>query len=80
VKLLGVSLFAAILSMALSSAVLFLLRIHLPPAMAVGLIPLIVPHPSFTYPLAVASGTLLLTFCYFCYRRVVDRPAWKLAQ
>jgi hypothetical protein len=80
VKLLGVSLFAAILIMAFSSAILFLLRIHLPPAMAAGLIPLIVPHPSFTYPLAVASGTLLLTLCYFGYRRVVARPAWKLAQ
>jgi CBS-domain-containing membrane protein len=80
VRFLGVSLFAAIVSMAFSSAVLFLLKIHLPPAMAVGLIPLIVPHPSFTYPLAVAAGTLLLTICYFGYRRVVAWPAWKPAR
>ena len=79
VKFLGVSLLAAILSMAFGAAVLFLLRIHLPPAMAVGLIPLIVPHPSFTYPLAVAAGTVLLTICYFGYRRVVAQPAWKVA-
>lgn len=80
VKFFGVSLLAAILSMAFSSAVLFILRIHLPPAMAVGLIPLITPHPSFTYPLAVAAGTLLLTICYFGYRRVVAYPAWKVAR
>jgi hypothetical protein len=80
VKFLGVSLFAAIIIMAWSSTVLFLLRIHLPPAVAVGLIPLIAPHPSFTYPLAVAAGTLLLTTCYFGYRRVVAHTARKVAR
>jgi CBS-domain-containing membrane protein len=80
VKFLGVNILAAIIIMAWSSAVLFLLRIHLPPAMAVGLIPLIVTHPSFTYPLAVTAGTLLLTICYFGYRRVVTYAAWKLVR
>jgi hypothetical protein len=71
-KLWGVSIMAAAASMVCGFAVLYLLRIHLPPAMAVALIPLIAKHPTIIFPVAVASGTLLLTVCYLGYRRMID--------
>jgi hypothetical protein len=70
-KLWGVSVIAAAASMAWGFAVLYLLKIHLPPAMAVALIPLIAKHPTAIFPVAVASGTLFLTMCYLGYRWVI---------
>jgi hypothetical protein len=70
-KLWGVSVMAAAASMVWGFAVLYLLRIHLPPAMAVALIPLIAKHPTIIFPVAVASGTILLTVCYLGYRQMI---------
>jgi hypothetical protein len=79
VKWWGVSVLAAVAGMAWSFLVLAALRIYLPPAVAVSLIPLIAPHLSLTYPLAVTVGTLLLTFCYFTYRLVISHSEWNTA-
>lgn len=79
VKLWGVSILAAAASMAWSFMVLSFSRLHLPPAVAVSLIPLIAPHPTLTYPLAVAAGTLLLTLCYLSYRWVISHSEWNTA-
>jgi hypothetical protein len=70
-KFLGVSVIAAAASMAWGFAVLYVLRIHLPPAMAVALIPLIAKHPTIIFPVSVAAGTLLLTMCYLGYCWIV---------
>jgi hypothetical protein len=48
---------AAMLSMAWGICVLHLLRVHAPPALAVALLPMVMDHPTATYPLAVAIGT-----------------------
>jgi hypothetical protein len=48
---------AAMLSMAWGICILRLSRLHVPPALAVALLPMVMDHPAATYPLAVAIGT-----------------------
>ncbi len=67
-KLGGLHPLAAAASMAWSFLVLYVLDLHVPPAMAVALIPLIMARPTAAFPLAVALGTLLLTICFLLYR------------
>jgi HPP family len=49
--------------------VLRFLRIHMPPALAVGLLPLLIDSPSAKYPVSVSIGTVALTLAYLVYRR-----------
>jgi hypothetical protein len=55
-------------SMAWGFLVLYVLKLHVPPAMAVALIPMIMTRPTVAYPVAVGLGTMLLTTCYLLYR------------
>jgi CBS-domain-containing membrane protein len=68
----GLHPLAAAASMAWAFLVLYFLRLHIPPAMAVALIPLILTRPTIAFPLAVLLGTLLLTVCFLIYRRLLD--------
>jgi hypothetical protein len=64
--------------MAWGFLVLYLLELHVPPAMAVALIPMIMTRPTAAFPVAVALGTMLLTICYLLYRwllKVQSSPA-----
>ena len=79
-KLWGVSVIAAAASMAWGFAVVWVLRIHLPPATAVALIPLIAKQPTYMFPVSVAAGALLLTICYWGYRWVVATHLTLLAR
>jgi hypothetical protein len=45
--------------------VLRTLDLHVPPALAVALLPLVMTNPTLIYPLAVGLGTLLLTGWFF---------------
>lgn len=74
VLLLGVEPFAAMASIVAGSLVLRMLDLHVPPALAVGLLPFVMPHPSFRFPLAVLLGTGIETATYFAWCRLV-RPA-----
>jgi hypothetical protein len=65
---LGVSPLAAGLSMAWGIAVLRIFDLHIPPALAVALLPMVMNKPTFTYPLSVLLGTLLLTFWFLYYQ------------
>ena len=56
-------------SMVWGIVVLRVFDLHVPPALAVALLPLIMPSPSLAYPLSVALGTLLMTFCFLLYRQ-----------
>ena len=64
--------FAAVSSMAFGIAVLRLLDIHMPPALAVGLIPLIIESPAPEYALSVGFGTAALTLSFVLYRQLQD--------
>jgi hypothetical protein len=64
-KFLGVTPLTAALCMGWGIVVLRALDLHVPPALAVALLPLVMTHPTIVYPLAVGLGTLLLTGWFF---------------
>ncbi len=70
-KVWGVSAFTATICMAWGFAVLYSLKVHLPPAMAVALIPLVIKHPTMSFPVSVGIGTVLLVMCHWCYLRLL---------
>ena len=49
----------AMLSMAWGIAVLRTLNLHMPPVLAVALLPLVMTNPTIGYPIAVGFGTML---------------------
>jgi hypothetical protein len=67
-RVFGVGAAAAACSMAWGALVLRLLDLHVPPAMAVALLPLVMESPTIAYPLSVAIGTLLLTLWFLLYQ------------
>jgi hypothetical protein len=64
-KFLGVTPLTAALCMGWGIVVLRVLDLHVPPALAVALLPLVMTQPTIIYPFAVGLGTLLLTGWFF---------------
>lgn len=56
-------------AMVFGIASLRLLKIHMAPALAVGLLPQIIDSPGMKYPLSVSIGTAALTLIFLLYRR-----------
>jgi len=75
-KLLGAGPAAAVCSMVWGIVVLRFFDLHVPPALAVALLPLIMRSPTLAYPLSVGLGTLLMTLWFLSYQLV--RGKWKL--
>jgi hypothetical protein len=75
--LLGVTWMTAALSMAWGMAALQLTRVHVPPALAVALLPMVMDTPTVWYPISVGVGTLALTLWFwYCRDRIeVERAA-----
>jgi hypothetical protein len=69
VSLFGSGAIAAGCSMAFGIIVLRLLQVHMPPALAVGLLPLIIDTPGINYAVSVSIGTGALTLAFLLYRR-----------
>lgn len=69
VSLFGRGAVAAACGMVFGIIALRLLRLRMPPALAVGLLPLVIASPSIKYPISVAIGTGALTLAYQFYRR-----------
>ena len=69
---------AAACSIAFSAAVLRVFDLHVPPALAVGLLPFVMERPTYTFPIAVGIGTLLLAMSFLTWRRMT-RPAARAA-
>lgn len=67
-KFLGAGPAAAACSMAWGIAVLRAFDLHVPPALAVALLPLVMASPTAAYPFAVGIGTALLTVWFLAYR------------
>lgn len=72
-KMLGARPLAAACSMAVGIMVLRLFDLHVPPALAVALLPFVMDRPTFMYPVSVATGTLLMTFWFLLYRSLLPR-------
>lgn len=70
---LGVGPLAAGLSMGWGILVLRIFDLHMPPAIAVALLPLVMDSPTIAYPFAVGIGTLLMTLWFLLYQRVQYR-------
>ncbi len=70
VRLLGPGVPGVVLTLAFSMLLLHLSRLHMPPVLAIGLIPYILPHADFWYPLAVAMGTGTLMVWYLLRRQL----------
>jgi hypothetical protein len=64
-KFLGVTPLTAAACMGWGIIVLRALDLHVPPALAVALLPLVMTNPTLIYPFAVGLGTLLLTGWFF---------------
>ncbi len=71
VGLFGTGGIAAACAMVFGVTTLRLLRLHMPPALAVGLLPLVIHSPDFRYPVSVAIGTGALTLAFQLYHRWV---------
>lgn len=68
-KVLGPGPMTAALGMAWGVLVLAGFNVHMPPALAVGLIPLVINKPTWMYPVSVTIGTLALTVASLLYSR-----------
>jgi hypothetical protein len=55
-----------------SIAILRAFNAHIPPALAVGLLPFVMAAPNFWYPTSVSIGTVAFTLC-FCGRGYIRR-------
>lgn len=72
---LGKGALAAGCGMVIGITVLRLLDLHLPPALAIGLLPLVIDSPGIDYPISVGVGMTALTLVFLAYRRwAVGRP------
>jgi len=75
VGLLGVGPLAAACSIVFGIAVLRVFNLHVPPVLAVSLLPFIILRPNYKFPLVVATGTLLLTMLFLVWRRLTRGKA-----
>jgi HPP family protein len=72
-NLLGAGPAAAACSMACGIAVLRLFDLHVPPALAVALLPFVMDSPTIAYPFSVGIGTLLMTLWFLFYQSFFGR-------
>jgi HPP family len=70
--LLGVTWMTAALSMAWGMTVLQFFRVHVPPALAVALLPMVMDAPTAWYPCSVGLGTMTLTLWFWCCRERLE--------
>jgi hypothetical protein len=61
---------AVIASMASGILILRVFDLHVPPALAVGLLPFVVPAVDYKLPASVGIGTLSLTVLFLIWRRL----------
>ncbi len=73
VHLLGVGAASVVLSVLVSIAVIRLLRLHMPPALAVALLPQVMHSSPLDFVVGVGVGTLALSLIFMAWKR------WKLA-
>lgn len=71
----GPGVVTTMISLAFGIGVLRLFDLHVPPALAVALIPQVIDHPTWLYPVAITIGTLLVTITFFPYRWLLMRSA-----
>ncbi|MEO7590337.1 MAG: HPP family protein [Byssovorax sp.] len=73
VRYLGAGVAPTVVSLALAIGVLRVLDLHVPPALAVALIPQVMHAPDWRYPVSVTGGTTLLLVVFFLARPYLSR-------
>ncbi len=68
-KILGLGALGAICAMGAGVLVLRFFDVHMPPALAVALLPFVMTSPDMRYPASVGIGTLVLTGLFLIYQR-----------
>jgi hypothetical protein len=61
---------AAMATVLCSIVILRLFAVHMPPALAVGLLPFVMASPDYRFPLSVLLGTVALTLYFLGYKRL----------
>jgi hypothetical protein len=59
------SFVGVMLTVLCSIAILRAFKVHMPPALAVGLLPFVMTAPNIRYPTSVGIGTIALTVCFY---------------
>lgn len=79
VSVFGAGVLSTILAMLAGVAILRLSRMHVTPALAVCLLPQVIPHVNWHFPLAVGIGSTLLTASFLFFQKFAGdrqkRPA-----
>jgi len=70
---LGVTPLAVIASTACAIALLRILNLHMPPAIAVGLLPFVIPTVDYKFPVSVGIGALTLALIFLAWRGLKNR-------
>jgi hypothetical protein len=69
-----------------SIGILRAFKIHMPPALAIGMLAFVIKTPSFWYPISVGIGTVALMVCFWARRyfqglstntEIADIPAFR---
>jgi len=68
---LGIGAAASVSSMAWGILILRAFDLHVPPALAVALLPQVIDSPTMLYPVAVGIGTSMLSGAFVLYSRVI---------
>jgi hypothetical protein len=66
----GIGVASTLLAMLVEVATLRLSRLHVPPSLAVALLPQVIPHVDWYFPLAVGIGSALLTLSFLTFRKL----------
>jgi hypothetical protein len=66
-----------IVTMLVSIAILKIFKVHMPPALAVGILPFVMKAPNYRYPLSVLIGTVALMLYFLSYRRLRESTWMK---
>jgi hypothetical protein len=72
-RLLGDGPVGAACAMGWGILVLRLMDLHVPPALALALLPFVMTSPTGAYPLSVGIGTVLMTLWFLMYQRFVSK-------
>jgi hypothetical protein len=73
-KIFGLGALGAVCAMAVGVLLLRVLDVHMPPALAVALLPFVMTSPDMKYPASVGIGTFVLTGFFLIYQRTRSGP------
>jgi hypothetical protein len=68
-KIFGLGALGAVCAMGVGVLLLRVFDVHMPPALAVALLPFVMTSPDMRYPASVGIGTLVLTGFFLMYQR-----------